>query len=38
VRLVFHRFAERVLPNLIVMAFSEIAPGVQVQAHGVVDL
>ncbi len=38
VRLVFRRFAERALPNLMVMAFSEIAPGVQVQAHGVVDL
>lgn len=38
VRLALRRFAERVLPNLTVIAFSEVAPGVQVQAHGVVDL
>jgi len=38
VRMAFRRFAERVLPNLVVIAFSEIAPGVQVQAHGVVDV
>ena len=38
VRLAFRRFAERVLPNLLVIAFSEIAPGVPVQAHGVIDV
>ncbi len=38
VRLAFRRFVERVLPNLSVIAFSEVANGVQVQAHGVVEL
>ena len=38
VRLAFRRFVERVLPNLVVIAFSEVTSGVPVQAHGVVDV
>lgn len=36
-RLAFRRLVERALPNLVVLAFSEIGAGTQVQAHGMVD-
>jgi flagellar biosynthesis protein FlhA len=36
-RLAFRRLVERALPNLVVMAFSEISQGTQVQAHGLVE-
>ncbi|HET7768725.1 MAG TPA: flagellar biosynthesis protein FlhA, partial [Chloroflexota bacterium] len=35
-RLAVRRITERVLPNLVVLSFSEIAPGVDVQAEGMV--
>ena len=35
-RLAVRRVTERVLPNLVVLSFSEIAPGVDVQAEGMV--
>jgi flagellar biosynthesis protein FlhA len=37
-RLAFRRLVEQSLTNLIVMAFSEIAPGVKVKAHGMVKV
>jgi flagellar biosynthesis protein FlhA len=37
-RLAFRRLVERTLPNLTVLAFSEISMGTQVQAHGLVEL
>jgi len=37
-RLAFHRMVERSLPNLVVLAFSEVSPGTKVQAHGMVDI
>ncbi|MBI3762798.1 MAG: flagellar biosynthesis protein FlhA [Chloroflexi bacterium] len=37
-RLAFRRLVERSLPNLVVLAFSEIDSGTQVQAHGMVEL
>ena len=37
-RLAFRRLVERTLPNLIVLAFSEISMGTQVQAHGLVEV
>ena len=37
-RLAFRRLIERTLPNLMVLAFSEISLGTQVQAHGLVEL
>ncbi len=37
-RLAYRRLVERSLPNLVVLAFSEISNGTQVQAHGMVDL
>jgi len=37
-RLAFRRLVERTLPNLTVLAFSEISLGTQVQAHGLVEL
>ncbi len=36
-RLAFRRLIERSLPNLAVMAFSEVSAGVKVQAHGMVE-
>ncbi len=36
-RLAFRRLIERSLPNLVVMAFSEISTGTPVQAHGMVE-
>jgi flagellar biosynthesis protein FlhA len=36
-RLAFRRLVERALPNLVVLAFSEISMGTQVQAHGLVE-
>jgi flagellar biosynthesis protein FlhA len=36
-RLAFRRLVERALPNLVVLAFSEIGQGMQVQAHGMVE-
>ncbi|MCG3210086.1 MAG: Flagellar biosynthesis protein FlhA [Anaerolineae bacterium] len=38
VRLAFKRLSERALPNLIVLSYSEIAAGVDVQAEGMVEL
>ena len=37
-RLAFHRLVEQSLTNLIVMAFSEVGPGVKVKAHGMVRI
>ena len=37
-RLAFRRLVEQSLPNLIVMAFSEVGQGVKVKAHGMVTL
>lgn len=36
-RLAFRRLIERSLPNLVVLAFSEISTGTPVQAHGLVE-
>ncbi len=36
-RLAFRRLAEQSLPNLIVMAFSEVGQGTRVKAHGMVN-
>ena len=38
VRLAFKRLTERALPNLAVLSYSEIAPGVDVQAEDMIDL
>ncbi len=38
VRFAFRRFIERSLPNLAVLSYSEIAPGINVNAEGMVDL
>ena len=38
VRLAFKRLTERALPNLTVLSYSEIAPGVDVHAEGMIDL
>lgn len=35
-RLAFRRMIEQALPNLVVLAFSEVAPGTRVKAHGMV--
>ncbi|MBL8058366.1 MAG: FHIPEP family type III secretion protein, partial [Anaerolineales bacterium] len=37
-RLPYRRLVERSLPNLVVLAFSEISSGAQVQALGMVEL
>jgi flagellar biosynthesis protein FlhA len=37
-RLAFRRLVEQSLPNLIVMAFSEVGQGTKVKAHGMVNL
>jgi flagellar biosynthesis protein FlhA len=37
-RLAFHRLVEVSLPNLIVLAYSEISQGTRVQAHGMVEI
>jgi flagellar biosynthesis protein FlhA len=37
-RLAFHRLVEQSLPNLIVMAFSEVGQGTKVKAHGMVKM
>ncbi|MDL1909794.1 flagellar biosynthesis protein FlhA [Chloroflexi bacterium CFX6] len=37
-RLAFRRLVEQSLPNLIVMAFSEVGQGVKVKAHGMVKM
>jgi flagellar biosynthesis protein FlhA len=37
-RLAFRRLVEQSLPNLIVMAFSEVGQGIKVKAHGMVKL
>jgi flagellar biosynthesis protein FlhA len=37
-RLAFRRLVEQSLPNLTVLAFSEISPGTRVRAHGMVEL
>jgi flagellar biosynthesis protein FlhA len=36
-RLAFRRLIETALPNLVVLAFSEISPGTRVKAHGMVE-
>src|SRR5690606_12374876 len=36
-RLAFRRLVHPVLPNLIVLAFSEVSPGTRVQSHGMVE-
>jgi flagellar biosynthesis protein FlhA len=38
VRLAFKRLTERALPNLIVISYSEIAPGIDVHAEGMVEM
>jgi flagellar biosynthesis protein FlhA len=38
VRLAFKRLTERALPNLVILSYSEIAPGVDVQAKGMLEL
>jgi flagellar biosynthesis protein FlhA len=38
VRLAFKRLTERILPNLTVLSYSEIIPGIDVHAGGMVDL
>ena len=38
IRLAFRRLIERTLPNLVVIAYSEIGSKAQVQAHGIVEL
>jgi flagellar biosynthesis component FlhA len=37
-RLAFRRLVEQSLPNLIVMAFSEVGQGTKVKAHGMVKM
>jgi flagellar biosynthesis protein FlhA len=37
-RLAFRRLVEQSLPNLAVLAYSEISPGTRVRAHGMVEL
>jgi flagellar biosynthesis protein FlhA len=37
-RLAFHRLVEHQLPNLVVMAFSEVSQGTKVRAHGMVEI
>jgi flagellar biosynthesis component FlhA len=37
-RLAFRRLVETSLPNLVVLAFSEVSPGTKVKAHGMVVL
>jgi len=36
IRLAFRRMVEQSLPNLVVLAFSEVSPGTKVKAHGMV--
>jgi len=36
IRLAFRRLVEQSLPNLVVLAYSEISPGTKVKAHGMV--
>ena len=38
IRLAFQRLIERSIPNLVVLAFSEVSPGTRVKAHGMVEL
>jgi len=38
VRLAFRRLIERSLPNLVVLAFSEVSWGTRVKAHGMVEI
>jgi flagellar biosynthesis protein FlhA len=37
-RLAFRRLIEQSLPNLVVLAFSEVSQGTRVQAHGMVEI
>ena len=37
-RLALRRWIERALPNLVILAFSEVSPGTQVQAHATIEL
>ncbi|HSO26563.1 MAG TPA: flagellar biosynthesis protein FlhA [Anaerolineales bacterium] len=38
IRLAFQRLVERSIPNLVVLAFSEVSGGTRVQAHGMVEV
>ncbi|MCB9134631.1 MAG: flagellar biosynthesis protein FlhA [Anaerolineales bacterium] len=38
VRLAFRRLIERALPNLVILAFSEVSWGTRVKAHGMVEV
>lgn len=37
-RMAFQRMVEQTLPNLVVLAFSEVSPGTRVKAHGMVSI
>ncbi len=37
-RMAFRRLVEQSLPNLAVMAYSEVSPGTKVKAHGIVEI
>jgi flagellar biosynthesis component FlhA len=37
-RLAFRRLVEQTLPNLIVLAYSEVSTGTKVKAHGMVEM
>lgn len=37
-RLAFRKMVEHVLPNLVVLAYSEISPGTKLRAHGMVEI
>jgi len=37
-RLAIRQLVRQALPNLVVLAFSEVSPGTRVQAHGMVDV
>jgi flagellar biosynthesis component FlhA len=37
-RLAFSRLVEQTLPNLIVLAYSEVSTGTKVKAHGMVEM
>lgn len=38
IRLAFRRLVEQSLPNLVVLAFSEVCPGTKVKSHGMITL
>jgi len=37
-RLAFRRLVEQSLPNLIVLAYSEVSSGTRVKAHGMIEM